>query len=67
MTQVELPPYHKPHIPLDLVSIEIIFGRIFETFRQISQAIAAGATSIDDDKPLKIIHQPSLKKALMLR
>jgi hypothetical protein len=32
MTQVELPPYHRPCSPLDLVAIEIIFGCIFEAF-----------------------------------
>jgi hypothetical protein len=26
MTQIELPPYHRLHIPLDLVTIEIILG-----------------------------------------
>jgi hypothetical protein len=30
MTQIELPPFHRPCNPLDLVAIEIIFGRIFE-------------------------------------
>jgi hypothetical protein len=32
MTQVELHPYHGPRSPLDLVTIEIIYGRIFEAF-----------------------------------
>jgi hypothetical protein len=32
MTQVELSPYHGPRNPLDLVTIEIIFGCIFEVF-----------------------------------
>jgi hypothetical protein len=32
MTQVELPPIHRPHSPLDLVAIEMIFGRIFNAF-----------------------------------
>jgi hypothetical protein len=32
MTQVELPPYHGPCILLDVVAIEIVFGRIFEAF-----------------------------------
>jgi hypothetical protein len=32
MIQIELPPYHGPHSPLDLVSIEIIFGRLFKAF-----------------------------------
>jgi hypothetical protein len=32
MTQIELPSYHGPKSPLDLVAIEIIFGRLFEAF-----------------------------------
>jgi hypothetical protein len=32
MTQIELPPYHGPWSPLDLVAIEIISGRLFEAF-----------------------------------
>jgi hypothetical protein len=32
MTQIEIPPYHGSRSPLDLVAIEIFFGRIFEVF-----------------------------------
>jgi hypothetical protein len=32
MTQIELPPYRGHRRPLDLVAIEIIFGRLFEVF-----------------------------------
>jgi hypothetical protein len=32
MTQIELPPYREPRSLLDLVTIEIIFGRLFEAF-----------------------------------
>jgi hypothetical protein len=32
MTQIELPSYRGPKSPLDLVAIEIIFGRLFEAF-----------------------------------
>jgi hypothetical protein len=32
MTQIELPPYGRPCSPLELVAIEIIFGRLFEAF-----------------------------------
>jgi hypothetical protein len=48
MTQIELPPYRRPQRPLDLVTIEIIFGRLFEVFRRASQA-AGNETSADDD------------------
>jgi hypothetical protein len=67
MSHVELPPYHGPRSPLDLVAIDIIFGRIFEAFQQISQATAAGAIIVDVDKPLKIVHHILVKKALMPR
>jgi hypothetical protein len=32
MIQVELPPYRRPHSPLDLVASYIIFRRMFEAF-----------------------------------
>jgi hypothetical protein len=32
MTQIELSPYRGPRSPLDLVTIEIIFERLFEAF-----------------------------------
>jgi hypothetical protein len=67
MTQVELPSYHRPHSPMDLVAIEFIFGRIFEAFQQISQAATTGAASASDNKALKRFHRPLLKKALVLR
>jgi hypothetical protein len=67
MTQVKLPPYHGSHSRLDLVAIEIIFQRIFEAFRQISHTAGAGVASTNDDKPLKRLRRPPLKKALMPR
>jgi hypothetical protein len=66
MTQVELPLYHRPHSPLDLVAIEIIFGCIFEMFWHISQA-ATGTVATDDDRPQKRFHQPPLRKVLTPR
>jgi hypothetical protein len=59
MTQVELLPYCGPRSALDLVAIEIIFGRIFEAFRQISQVATA-----DDDKHKKKMRRLPLKKML---
>jgi hypothetical protein len=54
MTQVELPPFHGPCKPLDLVAIEIIFGCIFEVFQHITQADAAtGVVASGDDRPQK--------------
>jgi hypothetical protein len=55
MIQVELPPYHGPHSPLDLIASEIVFGRMFESFCWVSQAksVAAGPVPADDDKSLQ--------------
>jgi hypothetical protein len=53
MSQVKLPAYHGSRSPLDLVAIEIIVGRIFEAFRQISQALVAGAMSVDGSRLMK--------------
>jgi hypothetical protein len=32
MIQIELPPYHGPRHPLDLVTLEIVLGSLFEVF-----------------------------------
>jgi hypothetical protein len=56
MTQVKLPLYCGLHSPLDLVAVEIIFGRVFEVFHRMSQAAATGATPVSDDKPLQKKH-----------
>jgi hypothetical protein len=34
--QIELPPYCRPRRPLDLVAIEIVFGRLSEVFQHTS-------------------------------
>jgi hypothetical protein len=67
MTQVKLPPYRGPRNPLDLVFIEVIFGRIFEAFQQISQAAAVDGASSYVNKPLKRFYWPPLKKMLVPR
>jgi hypothetical protein len=67
ITHIELPPYCGPHSPLDLVNIEIIFGRIFEAFRHISQVVAASAVASDDDMPQKKLRRPPLRKVLAPR
>jgi hypothetical protein len=67
MIQIELPPYRGPRSLLDLIIVDITFGRLFEAFRRISQATITG-TSVDDDiQPRKKMHLPSLKKVLMPR
>jgi hypothetical protein len=53
MSQIELPPYCGPCSQLDLIVVEIIFGRLFEAFRHISQATATGASTDDSTRPQK--------------
>jgi hypothetical protein len=68
VTQIEIPPYRRPHIPLDLVATEIIFGRIFEVFQYITQVdVATGDPADDNDRPQKRSHQPSLRKVFVPR
>jgi hypothetical protein len=67
MTQVELPPYHRPRNPLDVIIVEIIFGCLFEAFQHISQAVVAGASTDDSTRPQKKVCQPSLRKLLVPR
>jgi hypothetical protein len=62
MTQIKLPPYCGPHSSLDLIIVEIIFGRHFEAFQCISQATGIGPLAGDDIQPRKKMCQPPLKK-----
>jgi hypothetical protein len=50
---IELPPYHGPQSPLDLVALEHIFGCLFEAFRHVSQAARTGTSVGDDAQPSK--------------
>jgi hypothetical protein len=67
MTPNELPPYHGPQSPLDLVDVDIIFGRLFEAFQRASQASGTGASAGNDTHPSKKAWTPSLKKMLLLK
>jgi hypothetical protein len=60
MTQIELPPYHRPRSPLDLGAVKIVFRHIFEVFQYISHATAAGAMTDDNDRLMKRSRPPSL-------
>jgi hypothetical protein len=65
MTQVELPRYHGPRSPLDLVALEIIFGHVFDVFHQMSRTTTVGAVHANEDKPLwKRRHQVSIAKKM---
>jgi hypothetical protein len=50
---IELPPYHGPRSPLDLVAVDHIFGRVFEAFRHVSQAARTSTSAGDDAQPSK--------------
>jgi hypothetical protein len=45
---IELPPYREPRSPLDIVVVEHLFGRLFEAFRHIFQAMRIDAPAGDD-------------------
>jgi hypothetical protein len=62
---IELPPYHGPRSHLDIVTVEHLFGRLFEAFRHISQAMRTDAPAGDDAQPSKRARVWSLKKLLV--
>jgi hypothetical protein len=66
-TQIELPSYYGPQSSLDLVVVEIIFGRLFEPFRHASQAAGTKKPAGDDTYPPKKPCTPSFKHMLMRR
>jgi hypothetical protein len=51
MSQIELPTYRGPHSPLDLIVVEIIFGRLFEVFQRISQTTGTDTLAGNDTQP----------------
>jgi hypothetical protein len=53
MTHIKLPPYREPQSPLDLVTVEIIFGLLFEAFRHSSQAASTGTSAGADTQLMK--------------
>jgi hypothetical protein len=61
MTHIELPPYCEPRSPLNLVAIEIIFGRLFEAFQHTSQAISTGTSTGVDTQLAKKMRALSIK------
>jgi hypothetical protein len=61
---IELPPYHGPRSPLDLVIVEHIIGRLFEAFQHISQAARTGTFAGDDAPSSKRARTLSLKRMI---
>jgi hypothetical protein len=62
---IDLPPYHRPGSPLDLVTGEHIFGRLCEAFQLASQAARTGTSAGEDVQPSKRAQAPPLKKIIM--
>jgi hypothetical protein len=60
----ELPFYHRSRNRLNLVSVNLAFGRLFEAFQHISQAIRTDATAGADTQPAKKSRAPSMRRIL---
>jgi hypothetical protein len=63
----ELPFYHWSRNRLNLVSVNLAFGRLFEAFQHISQAIGTDATVGADTQPAKKTRAPSMRRILAPR
>jgi hypothetical protein len=58
----ELLSYHGSRNRLNLVSVNLAFGRLFESFQHISQAIRTDATAGADTQPAKKPRTPSMRR-----
>jgi hypothetical protein len=63
----ELPSYHSSCNRSNLVSVNLVFGRLFEAFQHISQAIGTDATTGADIQPAKKTRAPSMRRILAPR
>jgi hypothetical protein len=60
----ELPSYHGSRSRLNLVSVNLAFGCLFEAFEHISLAIRTDATAGADTQPVKNTRAPSMRRIL---
>jgi hypothetical protein len=60
----ELLSYHGSRNRLNLVSVNLAFGRLFEAFQHISQAIRTDATAGADTQSAKKPRAPSMRRIL---
>jgi hypothetical protein len=60
----ELPSYHGSRNQLNLVSVNLTFGRLFKAFQHISQAVRTDATVGADTQPTKKTRAPSMRRIL---
>jgi hypothetical protein len=58
----ELPSYHGSRNRLNLVSVNLAFGRLFEAFQHISQVIRTDAMAGADTQPAKKPRVPSMRR-----
>jgi hypothetical protein len=63
----ELPSYHWSRNRSNLVSVNLVFRRLFEAFQHISQAIRTDATAGADTQPTKKTRVPSMRRILAPR
>jgi hypothetical protein len=61
---IELRSYHGSRNRLNLVSVNLAFGRLFEAFQHISQAIRTDATAGADTQPAKKPRATSMRRIL---
>jgi hypothetical protein len=60
----ELPSYHGSRNRLNLVAVNLAFGRLFEAFQHVSQAIRTDTTARADTQPAKKPRAPSMIRIL---
>jgi hypothetical protein len=60
----ELPSYHGSRSLLNLVSVNLALGRMFDAFQHISQAVRTDATAGADTQPAKKTRAPSMRSIL---
>jgi hypothetical protein len=60
----ELPFYHGSCNQLNLVSVNLAFGRLFEAFQHISEAIETDAMAGADTQPARKTRVPSMRRIL---
>jgi hypothetical protein len=60
----ELPSYHGSRNRLNLVAVNLAFGRLFEAFQHVSQAIRADTMAGADTQPAKNPRAPSMRRIL---
>jgi hypothetical protein len=58
----ELPSYHGSCNLLNLIAVNLAFGRLFEAFQHVSQAIRTDTTTGADTQPVKKPRAPSMRR-----